>query len=75
MSRTNIEIDDELIARVIDRYGFTSKREAVHEALARLDVKPFTREQILAMRGIGWEGDLEEMRAIRPEVKAWIERD
>ena len=75
MSRTNIDIDDELIARVMERYGFRSKREAVHEALEMLDVKPFSREEIRALRGMGWEGDLEAMRAIRPEVKAWVERD
>jgi Arc/MetJ family transcription regulator len=75
MSRTNIEIDDELIARVMERWGFRTKREAVDQALQNLDVKPFSREEILALRGIGWEGDLDEMRSIPPPVKDWIERD
>lgn len=75
MSRTNIEIDDELIERVIERYGFNSKREAVDQALHSLDIKPFTHEEIRALRGMGWEGDLDEMRSIPPPVEAWIERE
>jgi Arc/MetJ family transcription regulator len=75
MSRTNIEIDDELITRVMERYGFTSKREAVHEALEALDVKPFTRDEILATEGMGWGGDLDEMRSVAPSVKAWTDRE
>jgi hypothetical protein len=27
-----------------------------------LDVEPMSREEALAMRGSGWDGDLEEMR-------------
>jgi Arc/MetJ family transcription regulator len=75
VSRTNIEIDDEVIARVMERYGFTTKREAVNEALRMLDVKPYTREQIRALRGMGWEGDLDQMRSIPRPVKDWIERE
>jgi Arc/MetJ family transcription regulator len=75
MSRTNIEIDDALIARVMERWGFRTKREAVDQALHSLDVKPFTREEILATRGMGWEGDLDEMRSIPEPVRDWIERE
>jgi Arc/MetJ family transcription regulator len=75
MTRTNIEIDDELIARVIGRYGFRSKREAVDRALRSLDVEPLSREEILALEGSGWEGDLEELRGNRPALAAWIERE
>ena len=63
MSRTNIEIEDELIARVMRRYGLRTKRAAVELALRRLDLEPMTREEALAMRGTGWEGDLDELRA------------
>jgi Arc/MetJ family transcription regulator len=61
--RTNVEIDDELIARVMHRYGLSTKRAAVDLALRRLDVDPMSTEDALAMRGSGWEGDLEELRA------------
>jgi Arc/MetJ family transcription regulator len=63
MSRTNIEIEDELIARVMRRYGLRTKRAAVELALRRLDLEPMTREEALAMRGTGWEGDLDGLRA------------
>ncbi|MBM3667192.1 MAG: type II toxin-antitoxin system VapB family antitoxin [Actinobacteria bacterium] len=75
MSRTNIEIDDELIRRVMDRYDFRTKREAVEQALRELDIQPATREEILAMEGMGWDGDLDEIKADSGSVKAWIDRD
>lgn len=72
MSRTNIDIDDELITRVMERYGLRTKKETVDRALRKLDVTPATREEILAMRGMGWEGDLDQMRANRPAFDAWV---
>jgi Arc/MetJ family transcription regulator len=62
MSRTNIELDDRLIERVMDRYRLPSKRAAVDFALRRLDFEPLSRDQALAMRGTGWDGDLEQLR-------------
>lgn len=58
MTRTNVEIDDRLISRVMRRYRLPSKRAAIDFALHRVDVEPLTREEALAMRGTGWEGDL-----------------
>jgi Arc/MetJ family transcription regulator len=62
MARTNVEIDEELVRRVMRRYGLRTKRAAIDLALRRLDVEPMSREEALAMRGSGWDGDLEEMR-------------
>ena len=62
MGRTNIEIDDRLVARVMRRYGLPSKRAAVDLALRRMDLEPMTRDEALAMRGTGWEGSLDELR-------------
>jgi Arc/MetJ family transcription regulator len=62
MSRTNIELDDRLIERVMDRYQLPTKRAAVDFALRRLDFEPLSRDQALAMRGTGWDGDLEQLR-------------
>ena len=73
MGRTNIEIDDELIARVMRRYDFRTKREAVEGALRGMDIEPFTREEILELEGMGWDGDLDEMRATRESVRDWVE--
>lgn len=63
MGRTNIEIDDDVIAGVMLTYGLRTKREAVDFALRRLLVEPMSAKEALAMRGAGWDGDLDEMRA------------
>jgi Arc/MetJ family transcription regulator len=68
MGRTNIEIDDELIERVMRRYRLPSKRAAVELALRRLAGEPMSRDEALAMEGAGWGGDLDEIRA--PDVPA-----
>jgi Arc/MetJ family transcription regulator len=60
--RTNVEIDDQLVARVMRRYGLPTKRAAIELALRRLDIDAMTREEALAMRGTGWSGDLNELR-------------
>jgi Arc/MetJ family transcription regulator len=66
MARTNIDIDDELVNRAMQRYGLKTKREAVDLALRRLVGEPLSLNQALAMEGTGWEGNLEELRASRP---------
>jgi Arc/MetJ family transcription regulator len=63
MGRTNIEIDDELIERVMSRYRLPSKRAAVELALRRLAGEPMSRDEALAMEGTGWSGDLDELRS------------
>jgi Arc/MetJ family transcription regulator len=60
--RTNVEIDEELVARVMRRYGLRTKRAAIELALRRLDIEPMSRDEALAMRGTGWSGDLTELR-------------
>lgn len=62
MTRTNVAIDDQLIGRVMRRYGLRTKRAAIDLALRRLDLEPMSREEALAMRGTGWEGDLDKLR-------------
>jgi Arc/MetJ family transcription regulator len=57
-----VEIDDELVQRVMRRYGLRTKRAAIDLALRRLDLEPLSREEALAMRGTGWEGDLDDLR-------------
>lgn len=62
VGRTNIEIDDVLVAKAMRRYDLKSKRAAVDFALRRLVGDSLTREEALQMEGSGWEGDLDEMR-------------
>jgi Arc/MetJ family transcription regulator len=63
VTRTNIEIDDDLIGRAMRLYRLPSKREAVDLALRRLVGEPVSREEMLAAEGTGWAGDLAEIRA------------
>jgi Arc/MetJ family transcription regulator len=66
MARTNIDIDEELIARAMRSHGLRTKRETVDLALRRLVTEPMSLEEALAMRGSGWDGDLDAMRGGDP---------
>jgi len=61
-TRTNIELDDEMVERAMELYGTRTKRETVDLALRRLVGEPMSREGALAMQGVGWEGDLDALR-------------
>jgi Arc/MetJ family transcription regulator len=59
---TNIEIDDELLSQVMTATGLPTKRATVEEGL-RLLVQVRQRAQALKeLKGLGWGGDLDEMR-------------
>ncbi len=49
--RTNIEIEDDHVQAIMDRYGIHTKTEAVAVALRHLAGQPMSREEALAMRG------------------------
>lgn len=51
--RTNIEIEDDYLRAVMDRYGVHTKTEAVDLALRHLAGQPMSRDEALAMRGAG----------------------
>ena len=65
MSRTNIDIDDELCRQVMDRYHLTTKREAVNMALRHLAGEPLGLGEARALRGTGWDADLDDLRTSR----------
>jgi len=65
MSRTNIDIDDDACATIMRRYRLATKRDAVNLALRMLATEPLTLDAARLLRGSGWEGDLDEMRASR----------
>jgi Arc/MetJ family transcription regulator len=67
MGRTNIDLDDQLIAEVMRRFGVSTKKEAVDLALRRLVGVPLTSEFLLGLEGVGWEGDLESLRREKPD--------
>ncbi len=60
--RTNIVIDDQLMAEAMRVSGLKTKREVVEEAL-RLFIRQRSQRAVLALAGkIHWEGNLDEMR-------------
>jgi Arc/MetJ family transcription regulator len=60
--RTNIEIDDRLMAKAMKASGAPTKKAAVEEAL-KLLVRIRGQARIRELRGkIEWEGDLDTMR-------------
>lgn len=60
--RTNIDIDDELIAEAMAATGLTTKKATVEEALRRLINRHRRRTALADLTGLGWEGDLDAMR-------------
>jgi Arc/MetJ family transcription regulator len=65
MSRTNIDLDDQACRAVMERYHLATKREAVNFALRTVAAEPLGLEEARALRGSGWDGDLDEMRTSR----------
>jgi Arc/MetJ family transcription regulator len=60
--RTNIVIDDALMAKAMKATGVKTKREAVELGLQTL-LRLSEQEEIRQFRGkLHWEGDLEAMR-------------
>ncbi len=47
------------------RYQFSTKREAVNFALRSVASEPLSVDEARQLRGSGWDGDLEQMRASR----------
>lgn len=62
MTRTNIDIDDDLVAQAMDRFDLRTKKDAVDLALRHLVGVPLTQEGLLALCGTGWDGDLDVLR-------------
>jgi Arc/MetJ family transcription regulator len=66
MTRTNIDIDDELVAEAMARFGLPTKKSAVELALRRLLATSVDAEFLRSIQGIGWDGDLDAMRDSDP---------
>lgn len=60
--RTNVVIDDKLMARAMRSSGCRTKRSAIESGL-RLLVQVNSQKKLRSLKGkIAWEGDLDEMR-------------
>ena len=60
--RTNIEIDDQLLAEAMAATGATTKRATVEAALRTVIRMHKQVAALERLKGIGWEGDLDAMR-------------
>lgn len=71
MARTNIDIDEEACALVMQQKGFTTKRDAVNYALRRAAIIPMTTEEVLALEGT--MPDFPTLEELRPteDMSAW----
>ncbi len=65
MARTNIDIDNDACGVVMQRYRLATKREAVNFALRTLAGEPLSLDMARRLRGSGWDGELDELRAGR----------
>jgi Arc/MetJ family transcription regulator len=61
MARTNVDVDERLVATVMERYRLDSKRAAIDLALRRLVGEPMSTNEILATAGIGLDLDNDEI--------------
>jgi Arc/MetJ family transcription regulator len=60
--RTNVVIDDELMAAALESTGLKTKKAVIEEALRTL-VRLKAQERVRALRGkLQWEGNLNKMR-------------
>lgn len=63
--RTNVVIDDTLMAEAMQLTGIKTKRRVIDRALRTL-IRLERQRAVLALEGtITWEGDLDSLRAVR----------
>lgn len=68
--RTNIVIDDKLMAQAMKAGGFKTKRDAVEAGLTKL-VSANRYQKMIELYGkVEWTGDLEQMRLNQPRYIA-----
>jgi Arc/MetJ family transcription regulator len=63
--RTNIDLDDELLAAAMSATGLPTKKATVEEGLRYLVRQSRRRKALTKLAGAGWEGDIEAMRLDR----------
>jgi Arc/MetJ family transcription regulator len=60
--RTNIDLDDELMAQAMAATGLSTKKATVEAGLRTLVRRREQTQALAELKGLGWEGDLEAMR-------------
>lgn len=61
--RIELDVDEAVLEAVRARYRLSSPRAAIEYALRRAAITPMSKDEALAMQGVGWEADLEAMRS------------
>jgi Arc/MetJ family transcription regulator len=67
MSRTNIDIDDDLMAKTMQATGTKTKKAAVEEAMRRTVRNGELQQALKRLRGIGWDAPPMEDRQFRED--------
>jgi Arc/MetJ family transcription regulator len=67
--RTNIDIDEKLLESAMALSELKTKKAVVEEALEEMVQERQRRKALKEMWGMGWEGDLEQMRIDLPRDK------
>lgn len=62
MKRTNVVLDEKLVARARKLTGLRTARDVLERALRELVAREEQRRLAQRLRGSGWEGDLDAMR-------------
>jgi Arc/MetJ family transcription regulator len=65
MKRTNVVLDDKLVARARKLTGTQTTRDILDRALRELVAREEQRRLARKLQGSGWVGDLESMRKVR----------
>ena len=65
--RTNIDLDDDLLAEAMAVTGLPTKKATVEAALRQLVRRHRQKNAIAGLAGAGWVGDLDEMRRGRQD--------
>jgi Arc/MetJ family transcription regulator len=69
--RTNIDIDEALMAEAMEATGTTTKKAAVEAALTEMVRRKRQREVLKSFGTIDWQGDLNQMRLDKPD-SPWL---
>ena len=69
MTRTNIDLDDELVETVMRQNSISTKKEAVEFALRKTVRRVPTVEEVMALEGIGFPYTNDELEGIERAAK------
>jgi Arc/MetJ family transcription regulator len=62
--RTNIDINEDLLGKVLQLSKAKTKKEAIDQALQNY-LRVLSQKELLKLKGkVKWEGDLDEMRSM-----------